>query len=415
MNYTIPELRDLVLKNVLEVYEVFKNHFGEQYVDLQDLPDDDLIINKAAFYGMAKEDGSFELLRQVLPHFQSACLHECNIYVWWPKVKVTNEYGKSVTIHDLYAKITLDCNGFIPYEQPGFLLNRTTYPAFQFDNNYMHSHVHYIPKSDFTEFQSPCLGNGPIKHTIVTLKSSSDTAMWMLFCEELSRYVTVESLTGIPYHRLEDIGRRSHAADYQSFCKHTVDFPFLVSSYSSKMGLPLREATDTLKEKTKEFTAYYLQHGNLGFSFQQGKFICSLSYYDYIIDVSNCFINYFNTLKAGNAFKKKLLYQAHILKEVQVADGKFYLANDDAPRPNYGRYRDRYVLTFKGERKTIKILENAAGQQPQKTTLFNNSLAMYMLENILNILNFRFVNEYTNNTDNTGSQPAEARKTVAFL
>ena len=49
-------------QEVCDIYEVFKNFFGEQYVDIQ-----------------AKADSSYYL-----------------IYVWWPYVTVTNEFNKSV-------------------------------------------------------------------------------------------------------------------------------------------------------------------------------------------------------------------------------------------------------------------------------------------------------------------------------
>lgn len=412
MNYTIPKLKEEILKNVLEVYEVFKNHFGEQYVDLQDLPDDETIESEAYTFGTICEDGSYDIHPSKLLNIQNACDIECSILVWWPRVTVTNEHGKSIEVRDLYAKVPIDGEGRIPYEQYGFTLNRTTYPVLQFNSNYMHSHVHCIPKSDFSEFQSPCLGSGPIKNTIVTLKSSSDTAMWMLFCEELSRYVTVESLTGIPYHRLENIGAQTRNSNYQGFSPYTNFLYSLASSYTMIRCNSHSERYRILKQKTRDFMAYYLQHGHLKFSFRQGKFVCGLSYYDYIIDVSNCFIDYYNKSWATDEYKRKQLFCYRILNEVQTADGAFYMIDNDPPNTNFRHYRGRYVLTFKGQQQTVRIIESRTSSQLHRTTLINHSLAMQILEGILKIINYRFQNEHTRNTS---TQSAENRKTVCYL
>ena len=72
-------------QEVCDIYEVFKNFFGEPYVDIQ-----------------AKADSSYYL-----------------IYVWWPHVTVTNEYDQSVSIQDLYAKIEINNEGRIPFEFSG--------------------------------------------------------------------------------------------------------------------------------------------------------------------------------------------------------------------------------------------------------------------------------------------------------
>lgn len=416
MDYTLQQIKQTLLKDVFEVYDIFKNHFGEQFVDLQKLPSDADILYYFSHSSVSKdivqkEDDVFSIPDAAITALKDYIDYPV-IYVWWPQVIITNENGKSISIQDLYAKIVITLAGCIPYEQCGFKLNRTTYPASQFDSGYMHSHISSIPKDNFEVFQKPCLGTGPILRTITTLKSNNDTAMWMLFCEELSRYVTVESLKGIPYNHLENIGARHRHPYFRDFV-FSGDFLYnLVTSYNRTMHCKYQTGLNNIKSLAKSFLPYYLHHGHLSFSFRQGKFSCGLSYYNYIIDVSNCFIDYFNSTMAVDENYKNKLYRAGLFNTVKVANNDFFQVDNDNSNISYNKYRGKQVLTFKGEPKTLEILEDNNGSVMQ-STLIDNSLAMYILNSILNIINFRFKNEY--HSTHTSSTSTETRKTVTFL
>lgn len=347
-------------QEVCDIYEVFKNFFGEQYVDIQ-----------------AKADSSYYL-----------------IYVWWPQVTVTNEYGQSVSIQDLYAKIKINNEGHIPFEFPGFLLNRATYSKEQFLSDYMHSHIRGIPKNDFTQFQSPCIGGGPIRNTINTLKTDYDIAEWMLFCQELSMYVTVESIFGGPWRRMENIGSFITAIGYINY-DFSFDYPYpLFFTVSMQV----------------EFIKYYLTNGHLSLSFRNGQFICSMPFYEYIIDLSNAFISYCNqTFHTENDIQK--LFNTNILQSLLVSNGKFYVIGSNRSNQNLNQYRNKLVLIFKNKKIFTTITESSNNNGFFPATVINSYLAMDILKNILKVINFRYKNEH-NNSNRVSDSSQTCQRTI---
>lgn len=413
MRYTIDELRNKVFEKVFGVYEVFKNHFKEEYVDLQNVPDS--VGFKEYLPSLTKVNDEYvvdeEGINNLINSFSGSCY---DIYVWWPKVVITNEHNKSIIIKDLYAKISITIEGRIPWSYHGFLLNRATYPMIQFVSDYMHSHVNYIPTRDFSDFQSPCLGRGPIVNTITSLKANSDEVMWMLFCEELSRYVTVESLSGVPYHKLEQVGIGHEHHEYGAFTPvHNNMFNGFQCYGSDRYSTYYLEPT-ALKAATNKFVAYYLKHGHLSFDYKTKGFVCGMSYYDYIIDVSNCFIDYYNTELVHNQEHLDFLYRRGFLNKVFVVNNTFHKVGNNPRNENFAFYQNQHVLYFKGKDiKTRIITSREDNHQIVETTLFSHNLAMYVLESILKIINFRFKNEH-NNRD-TGNSPSQIGKAVLFL
>lgn len=254
------------------------------------------------------------------------------------------------------------------------------------------SHIISIPKDRLTVFQQPCLGSGPINATIDSLKrdlsEGFDEIKWMLFCEELSRYVTVESLKGVPYNHLEDI-------HISRALKGFTDF----NDNSNKQQTALDNFTNVFNlEVLRDFILYYLQHGHLAINYQQGVFICGMSYFDYMIDISNSFIDYFNShfnedeedakILADKCFREKVLYHT------VTANGKFFDPSGQRTAPDVSRYVGQKVCDFKGQEVKLRIL-NSFIQEPQKTTVLSHGLAMYILNNILKIINYRYTNEYS--------------------
>lgn len=146
-----------------EVYEVFKEYFGEDKVDLQ-------IGGK--------------------------------LIVYFPTVTVTNENDESIVITDLYVKVVISSEGLI---EGNFEMTRGSYTLSQAYSNYLHSHALGIPAPN--NWSKVCLGRGPLVHTISVLTTDCDLERWELFCFELDKYVTVESEVGIPYHHLRQVSK----------------------------------------------------------------------------------------------------------------------------------------------------------------------------------------------------------------
>lgn len=401
MQYTVNQLYDHLYQKVNEVYGVFKNFFGEEYVDLQFRVSGDF-FKRVTIINNLKSLGDLEMAVDVdftTPLKVSATTlsilenqvanHKADIYVWWPNVKVTNENNRSINIKDLYAKVTVQLDGRIPYENRGFGLNRATYTRAQFLSGYMHSHIESIPRGNLSSFMSPCLGRGPINETIGTLKNEYSELTWMLFCQELAMYVTVESINGGPWKRLENVGANTLLASHRGYDNATNEYAF--SSVFSN---------DTLKQ----FIKYYLEEGHLSLSYREGKFCCGMPYYEYIIDISNAFIDFFNKyLKRSEGLIKLCFGGRSLLKHTIAANGKFYKCRDERDlnsfqNENLDSYRNKRVLTFKGKEILTTITEDNESilDNTTVTTILDHRVAMFVLHHILRTINYRYRNEYYN-------------------
>lgn len=398
MEYTVNQLYQHLFEKPLSIYEIFKGFFGEDFVDIQTHQGRELtsfkeylcakICDETSFSNEAIEEicnQSFEVTEEQLTGLENTVKDKrFIIYVWWPRVTVTNEYNKSVNIQDLYAKIEIQNDGTIPYECNGFRLNRATYTRDQFMSGYMHSHINIIPKNNFTQFQIPCLGRGPIISTIGTLKNEYDEATWMLFCQELSMYVTVESISGGPYHKMETIGNVSQNLMYSGYtfsyaCK--ADFLSLFTNYD-----------------LKKFIQYYLKHGHLSFRYMNNMFTWGMPYYEYIIDISNSFIDFYNKYCSTTVRNLDSCFSNGILKQVIVADGKFYNEGEynSFDINNLSGYQNKLVLVFKGKEIRTTIINNEQSSESTLTTVISNNVAMFILQKILRTINFRYKNEHNN-------------------
>lgn len=393
MQYTINQLYDLEYQKVHDIYDIFKGFFGEDNVDLQPNTDKNVALtsikaelNRQGIQVNSNDnDISYEITDRILEILEGTwATAKATIYVWWSNVTITNEYDKSINIQDLYAKIEVQCNGRIPYENWGFLLNRATYTEEQFNSGYLHSHIMEIPKYNFKQFQKPCMGKGPIKETILTLKNDYDETIWMLFCQELAMYVTVESLTGVPYNKLEEVGNKYIMHDYKDYNYNYANTLRFLENYSSA----------TLKD----FIGYYLKKGHLTLSYRNGRYTCGMPYYEYIIDISNAFIDYYNEHLATTKDNKNRLFNTKLLKRALVANNKFYSNQEDDTNYNIDRYRNQLVLIFKGREIRTTITESTDSETTW-TTILDNGIAMYILKNILRTINYRYKRyEYNRNT-----------------
>lgn len=155
-----------------KVYELFKEYFGEDKVDMQD---------------------------------------NC-ILVWWPELRVSNEDEEYCYIKNLYARVRVDNAGTL---SGTFSLNRTDYSYDQWISKYCHSHVQRISRNreSIKTWREPCLGSGPIRETSSTLQVEYDEDVWRLFIYELDQYVRHESLEGVPYIKLRTIGTDPEATN----------------------------------------------------------------------------------------------------------------------------------------------------------------------------------------------------------
>lgn len=153
-------------ENVKKVFNIFNNFFGQENVDFQESN------------------------------------NNINILVYFPEITVTNELENSHKILDVYVKIAINNNGVL---QRKFKITRSTYTIQEVVANYCHSHIQNIRLAFEDCFNIPCLGTGPIAHTVYNLENNFSESIWELFCYELKLYLETESLVGIPYRKMANI------------------------------------------------------------------------------------------------------------------------------------------------------------------------------------------------------------------
>jgi hypothetical protein len=245
----------------------------------------------------------------------------------------------------------------------------------------MHSHVSHINFNDFTEFQYVCTGSGPINTTIANLNRGFDEDLWNLFCLELSKFVEVESVAGVPYHRLENIGILHHIYGEDFNMVHSITFDL------------------TAKTMLLDFTAHFLKSNKLRFNFRNGNFSIGMSYIEYMLLVSNEFISWYNKKhKEGKyTYDSNILKSKWIIRNCIIANGKIY--NDSNYNTNdYLRNEGKLVCVFKG--KEYRLVISNIITTNNSSTIINPSIAMFILTKALNILNYKYGKE----TDSTSKE-----------
>ena len=343
-----------------KIYDIFKEYFGEEHVDIQ----------------CADTARPF-------------------ILVWWPEVTVTNDNDRSIDIQDLYAKIILTPEGTIPYEFSGFQLTRSTISTKQFHSGYVHSHV--MPSRDrVPQFSDPCLGSGPIRHTIMELRNHFEEVTWMLFCRELALYVTVESLRGGPYIRLETVGGKEelHQYDDYNMSKRLYSFSSLDTFYCrSRNGVSIPK--EKLQTILKDFAEYYLEYGHLKLRYHEEEYKVNMTCLKYIIDLSTTFIKWFN--EYGNEEDRELLYNRGVLNEVIISGNKVYKPASTSVHVN-SHLEGTTMFQFKDRNVCFHLFE-VANEEEHKSLLLSPTISMFILANILKIINYRFKNEHNNRSE----------------
>ena len=379
MIYTIEELRHEVLDKAEEVYGIFRDFFGDDFVDLQvgnrTLHNEDFLPSGVTMDTLSTSDIPNEHI-EVMKNMLASTL---SIVVWWPEVTGINTLGT------------------IPYEQPGFLLKRATYNMTQLTCGYLHSHIpHASIGASLADWKSPCLGRGPIRGTIMSLKSDYNDTMWMLFCQELSMYVTVESLTGVPYKRLEDVGAVNENASYN-------DYHFMRMNNRELFGLPKPSdmSCEAYADWLRRFTEYYLRHNHLSIGYNSKEFEINMPFFNFIIDISNACIEFLNLTsnqqEVANFFTGEVLLKARI-------SGTTISTQARRSRTDISNVVGMDILTFKDAVRTLRVFEDTSSADQSETVLFDCQVAQYILKNILKVINYRYKNEHTNRRQESSAQ-----------
>lgn len=370
-----------------KIVEIFNNFYGEDRVDLNILSYEefcgsfDMDLVKSYYSELIKDKLVDDLLVETLCKNKIKTLLSYNRYdsiyilVHFPFVKITNEHNASTDIPHLWAKIKIKNNKFW-----SLTLNRSEYSILHFENNYMHSHIAGIPEYNFSEFQSPCLGRGPITGTIRNLSTNEfNSYAWNLFCLELDKYVHTESIEGIPYHYLEKIKSDVYAdsyvekAEYISYCYY--------------------DEPETITNLIKQFIEHFINLKKLKFNFKNGSYSIGMSFTEYVILISNEFIKWYNNKILEINIDKNLLFDKDILIKTVIVNNKIYLKSYYDNIQRYSDYNGKYICTFKGKEITLNITDTNTCTN-SISTILNPALASSILYMILNVLNYKYGRNY---------------------
>lgn len=431
----VHELYDSIMERPNQILQFFQDFFGEERVDMQGFPSKDEfygnlstrmidsfitreeVINSTAYRNMSGED---QLLVRTFWDNEEAWSHSVTtdavlaqyflpimreklgnmvfndlfILIYFPTVRITNEFDKYVDIKELWLKVPFNWQG----KGKGYFgVNRSNYPLNQFKHEYMHSHVSSIPRSNFENFQTPCTGRGPINSTLSTLAIGYDEAIWQLLCLELDRYVRVESIDGVPHHRLENIPASEMGDAKDKFSMQSLRG---VVHYSSIFG----------REQFKLFIKYLLETKKIRFNYSNGSYGIGMSFIDTVVLISNEFISWYNTEYNKHTFDLSYhdLVNIGVIKECIITNGKIYIprAVRRGSRDDYQRYVGKKICTFKGREITLTIdgVLSSEEESLNRTRILNLQYIEAIVCGILRILNYGYGREERSETS-TGVSP----------
>lgn len=417
----IEELYNSLMDKPLRVLGIFNDFFGEDKVDMQGywsldkfkswmnieplstyIPDGNIVSMNMDGWSMYKTRSITDLpgdqVEKVVNVLTNTTVKErignakfngIFILVHFPHVRVTNEYDRFVDINHLWAKVKVSYNGTL---NGGFTLNRSEYTLLHIRSHYMHSHISSIPTGDFTQFQNPCTGMGPINGTISALNRDYDEDMWNMFCLELSKYVTVESVAGVPYNYLERLGTNDMEVGVDRF------ITYLSPNYYGSVITP---------DKFREFVRYFIGSKKLKFNYVNGSYSIGMSLIEFIVSISNEFIKWYNDqFNKGELTAKFADLKRHgILRECIIDNGKIYYDGGRNNVNDYAQYIGKKVCVFKGREITVDITDIAEMRNENKSIILNTQTALYILNIILKVLNYRYGrNKATHESNQLGTE-----------
>ena len=413
------EIYDETTLKASEVIGVFVDYFGEELVDFSMLSFDDFIkslevdkfrsymppdtevttdnINKVVRFRSNGEEITMTLkeaesnaskkfldvaTESTVMFFKPRLVNDIRsmidciyIYVKFPEVRVTNENDKFIDIKDLYARIRINgpSGTLIDYIE----LNRATYTISQYTSDYAHSHLPGIPNG----WTVPCYGSGPILSTMDTLRRRCDIDFWGLLCYELSKYVTVESLAGVPFRRLENVG-----ADRRGNVNSAINY------YES---LPVLFGSGVSRDRWREFLTSFLSKNELKFSFYRGRYDIGESPISLWVKLSKAFSEWYSAKfiegKVTQSFDR--LLSSGVINKYVVADGRVYTPQGSSLLEEARNKNGRDMFMFKGEMVKLTITDINDNVEPSITYLVNHRVMDYLVTKILEVINYKYGRE----------------------
>ncbi|MBQ9392000.1 MAG: hypothetical protein IJU02_07435 [Lachnospiraceae bacterium] len=370
----INSIIDKIFKNALEAACVISDYFGEELVDV-DIKREILtqsFINSNftdTFFNGYDESRFYEHEESFINVVRASPGRYVEVLVRFPKVTVTNENDKSIEIRELYVKININYDGsLLDY----FKMRRSEFTISQWVSQYSHSHL----SSDILNWQRPCFGEGPIRTTQERLQSTCNIDVWGLFCYELSKYVTVESLSGGPYKMLEKVGVGDRV-DTNNIGYYYYHIP-------------------THQRIVDRFLIFCLKNININIGFSNNQFVLGESCTQYMIKITNLFIDWCNkeykSSRMSGSYENLIslgFFSNYIISGNAIYTQAFLNKIEDI-REKAGTV----LFKFKGKDIALTFTDlNNVEEVTNLTPLLNLEVAGYILYTILLIINYNYGRE----------------------
>lgn len=356
-----------------------------------------LILSPIFFLFCMEERNPVSIVHEIFNNFfgeENVDLQESTILVHFPKVTVTNENDRSIDITHLWVKIELGHDGTI---QGVFQMMRSEYTTEQFISGYCHSHMPPVNSENFNRWNSPCLGQGPIRTTITSLSTNFSEEIWELFCLELSKYVTIESLTGGPYMLLERVGACNENSLEE---EEIINFPLQIFRDSTFPN------SDNYNRVIRELISVILDKKPFGFNFTNGSYGIAMSDKAIFITLSNLFIEYYNSLPSEQKIPKETLFDEGIIhkgKCIGPLKRLYYVRHPIYSNTgNYTGINGIPLFRFKDETISLNIMPpDITLEEDSNTTIF---LSDSIVKNIIDILLREINTKYGRISENSSSR-----------
>lgn len=299
-----------------------------------------------------------------------------SIIIHFHNITISNEHGNSTIIEDMYANVPISPYGCIHY---CIYWMRTTFSYNHYRAKYIHSH---IPMGQKAKWNTPCLGNGPIKLTINSLDDKCDLSLWSLFWLELDKCIRTESITGGPYICISDISYNRQVINvYRNFLDARIDTRIESSLLPIKNCLLLK----------------LIQSNKLKYSFITNHIEIVTPYVDFTVLCSNLMFEILKELPQleATALLDDFISLRYINRCQIKSDGSIYF---------YGRStlnistQDRVLdFEFKGQKLVQKIIKKEEENKTPFFTLLSREVVTYIYNQLTIIIN----NLYANKADSS--------------
>lgn len=334
--------------------------FGDNLVDVvrSELLEDE--ISESLLLGIYTRGTPEEQTQRIYEYLKTTRPY-WDVIIKFPHETVTNEVGRKTEIYNFFVKVMLKADGTLHHTQA----TKTTYTENQLYSGYVHSHCPSLSTSrnDIQKWKSMCFGGGPINYTIEALKRTGyDQRLWIGFAAELRQWVRTESVDGGPYFRMEHISKK--------YSEVTNVLP----------NVPSYTTTRWLKPLVKS----YIRAKRLKVGFVGNKYYLGTTFAEWLMDFSNYALAWGE--KNGITIPTK---------DTLIINNKVCKQENGTSRSAYANLIGLTVLRFKGEDLRLEVLPEEKVEHQQ---LIDYSIGVYVIKNILNVINYNYGREETANT-----------------